>query len=165
MHRVETPEDIHVVADLAGEIWRDHYAPIIGLTQTDYMLATFQSAPAISRQIAEGYQYYLTMAGDVPAGYVAFVRNDAGGTALLSKLYVRRSHRRRGLARTMVAFVEDLCRAAGVRELWLTVNRHNTGSIAFYQQAGFVITGTLITDIGHGFVMDDFRMAKPIRQS
>ncbi|MDD3441568.1 MAG: GNAT family N-acetyltransferase, partial [Kiritimatiellae bacterium] len=54
------------------------------------------------------------------------------------------------------------CAELGCRELWLTVNKHNTGSIAFYERMGFRKTGALVTDIGHGFVMDDWRMAKEI---
>jgi len=34
----------------------------------------------------------------------------------------------------------------------------DSGSIAFYKHAGFVNAGTLVTDIGGGFVMDDYRM-------
>ena len=47
-------------------------------------------------------------------------------------------------------------------ELWLTVNRNNAGSIAFYERAGFRKTNELVTDIGAGFVMDDWRMAKSV---
>jgi ribosomal protein S18 acetylase RimI-like enzyme len=46
--------------------------------------------------------------------------------------------------------------------LWLTVNRHNTGSIAFYQHLGFKVSGTVVQDIGSGFVMDDYKMVKAI---
>jgi diamine N-acetyltransferase len=44
----------------------------------------------------------------------------------------------------------------------LTVNRHNAGPIAFHQRMGFTIAGTLVQDIGQGFVMDDYKMIKPI---
>ena len=43
---VRTPADVNSVAALARVIWNQHYVPIIGQAQTDYMLAKFQSASA-----------------------------------------------------------------------------------------------------------------------
>lgn len=48
-------------------------------------------------------------------------------------------------------------------ELWLTLNKHNAGSIAFYEKMGFRKTEALVTDIGGGFVMDYWRMAIGVR--
>jgi len=162
---VRAPADIDAVAALARDIWNQHYVPIIGQAQTDYMLATFQRAPAIARQIAEGYEYYIAMEHGIQAGYFAIVPNPTECSALLSKIYVKRERRGAGLGKTIMAFVEARCVELGIRELWLTVNRHNTGSIAFYQHVGFTITGSVVQDIGNGFVMDDYRMAKVLRQA
>jgi len=49
-----------------------------------------------------------------------------------------------------------------VRELWLTVNKDNADSIAFYRRVGFRIAGSSVMDIGGGFVMDDYRMVKGV---
>ena len=35
------------ISALAGEIWREHYTPIIGAEQVEYMLAKFQTAERI----------------------------------------------------------------------------------------------------------------------
>ena len=64
--------------------------------------------------------------------------------------------------KAMVTFIEKRCAEMGVRELWLTVNKHNSDSIAFYQRMGFTTTESLVQDIGNDFVMDDYRMAKQI---
>ena len=57
LERVETPSQIAAVAELARETWMQHYVPLIGAAQVEYMLARFQSAEAIARQIAaEGYE-------------------------------------------------------------------------------------------------------------
>ena len=42
----------------------------------------------------------------------------------------------------------------------LSVNKHNTRAIAAYRRNGFVIAESVVTDIGGGFVMDDYVMAK-----
>lgn len=162
LEKVESPAQIAAVAELARETWTRHYGPIIGMDQVDYMLDRFQSPEAIARQIAaEGYEYYLAPG----AGYLALVPEPGQGRVLLSKIYVREERRGTGLGRALVAFAENRCRELNGRELWLTVNKHNTGSIAFYERRGFRKTGPMVTDIGAGFVMDDWRMAKPIDPS
>jgi GNAT superfamily N-acetyltransferase len=164
MHAVESPADIAVVAALAHDIWRQHYVPIIGLAQTDYMVAKFQSAAAIARQMTEGYRYYLARKDGVDVGYFALVPDFRESRALLSKLYVRPEQQGAGIGKAIIAFVEAQCAALGIQELWLTVNRNNTGSIAFYKRTGFTVAETLVQDIGNGFVMDDYKMVKALRR-
>ncbi len=157
--RVENPEQIAAVAALAEEIWMRHYVPIIGAAQVRYMLAKFQSPAAIARQIAaEGCEYYLAPG----AGYLALMPDPAKKTMLLSKIYVREERRGEGRGRALVEFAERRCAACGCGELWLTVNRHNAGSIAFYERLGFRKTREVATGIGGGFVMDDWWMAKRV---
>ena len=40
--------------------------------------------------------------------------------------------------------------------IWLTVNKHNNGTIAVYKKFGMKIIRSQVTDIGNGFVMDDY---------
>ena len=159
LERVESREQIAAVAALAREIWMQHYVPIIGAAQVEYMLEKFQRAAAIARQIAgEGYEYYWAP----DAGYLALVPDLEKKLVLLSKIYVRGARRGTGLGRALMEFAEKRCGELGCGELWLTVNRNNAGSIAFYERMGFRKTNELVTDIGRGFVMDDWRMAKII---
>ena len=60
----------------------------------------------------------------------------------------------------MLELAEQRARELGCTELWLTVNRHNAATIAFYERMGLRKTQELVQDIGHGYVMDDWRMAK-----
>ena len=157
--RVSRQEQIAAVVELARETWTRHYGPIIGMAQVEYMLDRFQSPEAIARQIsAEGYEYYLVQ----DAGYLALVPEPGQGRVLLSKIYVIEERRGTGLGRVLVDFAENRCRELNGRELWLTVNKHNRGSIDFYERRGFRKTGPLVTDIGAGFIMDDWRMAKTV---
>ena len=50
---VQIKADFEIVADLAKEIWTEHYTPIIGWQQVEYMLEKFQSATEIENQIKE----------------------------------------------------------------------------------------------------------------
>lgn len=158
---VHTPEHCAQVAQLAREIWREHYLPIIGQNQVDYMLKKFQSAPAILEQIGKSHEYFLVVQDDRNAGYIAVVPSGKG-QMLLSKLYVLKSERGHGLGKKALQFVEGLCRERGITLLWLTVNKNNVHSIDWYFRMGFNNTGSTIQDIGGGFVMDDFRLEKEI---
>ncbi|MBT3380757.1 MAG: GNAT family N-acetyltransferase [Lentisphaerae bacterium] len=160
----KTPGDIAIVADLAHEIWTEHYVPIIGQAQVDYMLPRFQSPEAIAEQLGKkGYHYYLIRDPDqVSVGYLALIPNEPPGAMFLSKVYVRKSGRGKGLGKAMMAYAVTVSKEQGLSPLWLTVNRHNTGSIAAYERLGFVNQGSIVQDIGGGFVMDDYKMVHPL---
>ena len=152
--------DLELVHDLAGDIWREHYTPIIGSEQVQYMLRNFQSATAIAEQIREGYVYYLLLSHDVPAGYLAYVKQPDKEGLQLSKLYVHRDMRGQGLGRAGLDLVQEHCPQLGLDLIWLTVNKHNSDSIAWYRHMGFEYAGSQVTDIGGGFVMDDYVLQK-----
>ena len=49
--KVTTGEEIKETAQLAHNIWNQHFVSIIGQAQTDYMLENFQSENAMAKQI------------------------------------------------------------------------------------------------------------------
>lgn len=150
-------EDNRVLARLAREIWTEHYPAIIGMDQVAYMLEHFQSESAIARDIAEnGYCYELASIDGTPAGYAAFRVDADKGEVFLGKLYLLRSYRGRGIARLMLDRIVQAGRAAGCGWVRLTVNKHNTASIAVYEAMGFAVFDEVKTAIGGGFFMDDY---------
>ena len=78
----------------------------------------------------------------------------------LEQLYLLEALRGRGLGAYMLDAAEDAARRHGRHTLVLTVNKHNAGSIAVYKQRGFTLREQAVFDIGNGFVMDDYVMAK-----
>ena len=159
---VSAPEQVREVAALAKEIWGEHYRGLLTPGQITYMVYRFQSEEAITLQLSEGYQYRLITVGDEPAGYAAYRTEEE--RLFLSKLYVRKRFRRRGLARRTVDGLNRLCREQGLVALYLTVNRENAGSIAAYLAMGFRKVREQVTDIGEGYVMDDFIMEKAVER-
>lgn len=158
---VDTSSQIDTVAWLATEIWREHYTPIIGAAQVEYMLTQFQSPAAIKRQIAhEDYKYYLLETEGAAQGYLAV--QPQGDCLFLSKLYVRAAARAQGLSRAAIHFAEQCAHQLQLKQLALTVNRQNLLAITIYERLGFINTGPVVADIGGGFVMDDYRMEKPL---
>ncbi len=162
--RVQTREQISDVANLAREVWTEHYASIVGQEQVDYMLGKFQSAEAIAAQLADGYEYFTVSAEGRTEGYMALIPEVDDGTCMLSKLYVRQSGRGHGFGRVMLEGAVGFCRERRIGTIWLTVNKNNTDSLAWYLRMGFRNVGSIVQDIGGGFVMDDYRMEKSISQ-
>jgi len=156
---VDSEPAIASVAALATTIWREHYTPIIGAAQVAYMLERFQSAEALREQIGSGaLHYFLIVSEGVEAGYLAFAPR--GETLFLSKLYVLKTQRGKGLGAKAVGFAEAWGKERGMQRMELTVNRDNSASIAAYGRMGFVTLRAAVADIGGGFVMDDWVMEK-----
>ena len=155
--QVVTNDDLALVAALAKEIWTEHYTPIIGRAQVDYMLGNIQSEHAIQQQIdRENFLYYLIETEGTFVGYIGVQLGDK--ELFLSKVYVRESERGKGLGGEAICFVTGLARRRGAEKISLTVNKNNTVAIRSYEKYGFNNLGSTVKDIGGGFVMDDYRM-------
>ncbi len=155
---VLTPEHIQKLVILAHKIWNQHFVPLIGQAQVDYMLDRFQSEPAISEAITEGVEYTLIQNEGIEAGYLALIPDQPPGKMMISKLYLDIRYRGLGLGRAMLNFIREKAGKKGIKVLWLTVNRNNHDSIDWYIRRGFQVTRELKKDIGGGFYMDDLIM-------
>ena len=80
----------------------------------------------------------------------------------LHKLYLLPEMQGRGLGSRLLQHVEREVRAGAGRRLILSVNKRNAKAITAYKRNGFVIAESVVTDIGGGFVMDDYIMAKDL---
>jgi ribosomal protein S18 acetylase RimI-like enzyme len=158
IENVHTPEQMQRVEALAREIWQEHYTPIIGQDQVDYMLEAFQSTEAMLQQLGEGYRYYLLKDEGEAVGYMA-VRPESE-RLFLSKFYLKAPHRGRGHGRAALAFLTTLAAENRLKKIALTVNRNNTLALKAYEKLGFVNAGAVVQEIGRGFVMDDYRMER-----
>lgn len=157
---VSDNNQIEIIEGLASEIWHEYFTPIIGLAQVDYMLDKFQSKQAIAEQIKNGFLYFSISSSDETIGYFAVLPKEK--ELFLSKLYIQAAQRNRGYGRRVIQYIEQLAVKKGFSKISLTVNRYNNATIKAYEKFGFENTGTLVQDIGHGFVMDDYKMEKKL---
>ena len=153
----DTDSKIREIAALAELIWNQHFVPIIGKEQVDYMVEKFQSYPALKNQIKhDGYEYYQIYSSGSFAGYIG-IREESNGL-FLSKLYIHQDFRGRHLATKAFRFLVNICRERSLRKIWLTCNKYNKNTLAVYNHLGFKVTDDQVADIGNGFVMDDYIM-------
>lgn len=155
--------DLPVVAELAGIIWRKHYPGIIAVEQIEYMLANGYSLSALRRFVTdEGAGLDLAYVGDRVAGFAAYYRPARADELKLDKLYVHQDFQSRGVGRKLIAAAEAAAIAQGRTTLILNVNKQNAQAIRAYERNGFRVREAVVVDIGGGFVMDDYVMAKRI---
>ena len=95
-----------------------------------------------------------------PVAFAAWCRIDEPATTKLDKLYVAQEFHRSGIGRRLIAHVEQAARCDGSSTLVLNVAKRNVSSIDAYRRCGFVTREEVVVDIGSGFVMDDYVMAK-----
>jgi ribosomal protein S18 acetylase RimI-like enzyme len=161
--------DFAIVRGLAGTIWRQHHAAIISAGQIDYMLAERFSDDALREHVQAADRWLeLLRVGQKPVGYCGYelAGLDGDGSAAadlkLGQLYLLESHRGMGLGWHMLRHVEARASELGRRGLWLQVNKKNAVAIVFYRSAGFEVIREAVFEIGGGFVMDDYVMAKQV---
>lgn len=139
---------------LATKIVREHFDPIIGKEQNDYMINKFQSVAAITEQLEHGYEYYFVCdESKNNIGFMAFYpRKDK---MYLSKFYLDKIHRGKGYSKEMLKFVVKNTKKAKLSFITLNVNRDNS-AVKVYEHLGFTKCREENNDIGNGFFMDDF---------
>ena len=154
--------DFSAVEALAKAIWREHYSKLLSEDQIEYMLARKYTQEDLAPFIDAPDRWFdvLRVEGEI-GGFLRCVRENASELKL-SEIYLSKAFRGLGLGQLLLARAETLARSAGCRAIVLYVNRRNTGAVEVYERAGFAIKRECDFDIGHGYVMDDYLMEKPL---
>lgn len=153
--------DYECISKLADIIWHEHYIKIISLEQIEYMLEKYNSVKSIEERIEDGHLFFYMTYNNVPVGYMTIGKEI--DYLYISKLYVLKEHRGKKIAKTAMLYAESMALKQGLLAVKLHVNKYNTNSISVYEKMGFVNIESVITDIGKGFIMDDYLMMKLIK--
>jgi diamine N-acetyltransferase len=153
--------DIPLLRQLAERVWRDYYPAIIGQAQVDYMLPLMYSEEVIRQEIADGVVWELALGENGPMAFLS-IGLDSDGRAKLHKLYLDSDVHGRGFGQQLIQRAIEIARELAASELWLQVNKQNARAIRAYERAGFHLEKEAVFDIGGGFVMDDFILARSV---
>ena len=151
------------LATLAGEIWREYWPAHLGVAQTEYMVEKFQSLEVIVRDMRDhAYEYWFVHAADDGrvVGYTGGHVEPETDRFFISKIYLLAPERGRGFARAIIEAYDELLCDRGLKAMYLTVNKYNELGIRAYRGCGFTTIDAVETDIGSGFVMDDYIMER-----
>lgn len=148
--------DIEIIRSLALEIWPKTYADTYSPQQVIYMLNKWFSEASIQSQMIAGHQYLLINAGIQHIGFASY-SEVAPSVFKLHKIYVLPVYQGLGAGKfTMEKIIAELT-AKNAAALTLNVNHHNPAK-AFYEQLGFTVIKTEFSEVGNGYISNDYVM-------
>jgi ribosomal protein S18 acetylase RimI-like enzyme len=143
------------VYKLASEIWNDNYKDIISKNQIDYMLNLMYNPIRLQQDLKEGYNWEFISYNNKIVGYIAYVIKD-DNRVFLSKIYLKNEVQGLRIGKKALQYVIDFAKTNNCPAVYLTVNKGNIKGIRAYKNIGFTIITEDVTDIGSGYVMDDY---------
>ncbi|WP_153114928.1 GNAT family N-acetyltransferase [Rhodocyclus tenuis] len=156
--------DIAEVAALARVVWQATYPGIISQAQIDHMLGDRYGRARVANELATpGIWWDVARVDGVLVGFAASLTTLRQGEMKLDKLYVDPAQQRQGIGGALIDTVVARARdVVGCSTLILAVNKQNSRAITAYDKYGFSVRESVRVDIGNGFVMDDFIMARTL---
>lgn len=154
--------DISLLQQLAHTIWHSHYPGIITVEQIEFMLSNMYSASQISKELDEGYYWVIIISEQQPVGFLSYHVEDQKKCVKLNKLYVLVAYHGKGIGQAALEYVKEEAKRLKANKLYLAVNKQNVKAIQAYRKAGFASEKEVVTEIGNGYVMDDYIMSVAI---
>jgi GNAT superfamily N-acetyltransferase len=151
---------IDALVELIGEIWPEVFVPLIGKEQVDYMLVHYQGKEVITGEIEQGLRYFLVEKDGGRIGYFAYRLED--DRLFISKVYLKKPYRGRGLASEIFAYFEGHARENQKKKLFLHVNRFNRNAVDVYLHRGFEIVKIADEPLGEKYFLNDYWMEKKL---
>lgn len=155
-------ENLPAISQLAGVIWRACYPGIITPDQIEYMLSRMYSLETLREQLNNHVHYPLLFLNNELVGFASYGTSDDPAVFKLHRLYLHPDCHGRGLGSFLLRHCEQQARNLGGRRLILNVNKRNAKAMAVYRRNGYRIIESVVLDIGNGFVMDDYVLAKEL---
>lgn len=172
-----TPTDYETIRKIAHATWPETFGHILSGAQIDYMLRMMYSVDELEKQAADGVVFKLLLEAQRgnknvnpnpnylraavtrfrPVGYVGYQQDYLPGTTKIHKIYLLPGTQGKGYGKAMIREVAMIARNAGQSKLRLDVN-HQNKAIGFYEHLGFEKIERCDTEIGNGYLMEDWIM-------
>lgn len=150
------PEGSEELSAYAYDIMEEYFTTFLPKDLVVKVFERFMLPNSIIKEISEGFRFmYILVDGD-RVGFTAI--QPQGDDVLLSKIYIQKDQRGKGLGTEAMRQLKDISRELGAKRLYLYVNRNNIPSIKMYEKNGFTIEKNADTDLGDGLVMNDYIM-------
>lgn len=151
-----TPEQIHIVQEIAYATWPETFGKILSAEQITYMLGMMYDDASLRSQITErGHVFLLANVDGVYGGFASYELSYKNSpVSKLHKIYILPTMQGKNVGKALMTEVASIAREAGMQYLTLNVNRGNN-AVGFYQRYGFEKIGEEDIDIGNGYFMND----------
>ena len=153
---IQVYEDlVPLLSNVASSIFVDYYTDLIGKAQAEYMADMFLSEENLSKEINNGAVCKLMFVNGIPVGFTEYKLDKE--RVFLSKLYLHVSFRGKKLGRELLNDVINYAKENKKNKIYLTCNKYNP-TLKKYLKMGFKQIDDVVSDIGNGYVMDDYIM-------
>ncbi len=161
--QLATTKDIPVIQALAAKIWTVTYSSILSPEQMVFMMDMMYSDQSLQQQMTEKeHQFIIMVDGEAPIAYAAYSKTDDADIYKLHKIYLDPAYQGKGAGKFLLNTIADQVAAKGAAILELDVNRFNKAKL-FYEKMGFSVIKEKNTDIGNGYLMEDYVMQKSLK--
>ena len=153
--RTATAGDVDVVADYHERCFRKTYHSqlLAGEIEVPNREGTREQLCDWFRPDSE-FETRVAVVDGIPIGHFTVKGHQ------LVHLFVEPVHQGKGLGRRLLAQGEAMIAAAGHTEFELHARVENLAAIAFYETAGWAVTGHLVHTVEHGISYDERVLAK-----
>lgn len=153
-----TPSDFPIITSIAQRTWPNTFAEILSPEQIEYMLEMMYSEAALHEQTSKkGHRFLLLKEEEEAVAYASYEIDYLPGTAKIHKLYCLPATQGKGYGKALIFAVAELVREQRQQRLRLDVNYQNK-AVGFYHYLGFETVDRIDTNIGQGFLMEDYVM-------
>lgn len=155
--------DLNTIQEIAYKSWPDTYGAILSQDQIDYMLDLWYAKDVLIDAMTNKKHFFLlAFEGTVCLGFASYEHNYLNKKITrLHKIYLLPEAQGKGVGKLLLAAVENLAQRNDSDFITLNVNKFNK-ALAFYQKIGFEITDEYDTEIGNGYLMEDYSMQKKL---
>ncbi len=154
-------QDLETIQEIARTTWFSCYKEILSKEQIEYMLQNMYNDEVLSPSILAG-NFYIIKEDDRAIGFVETLLNYPHECLFrIQKIYILPEYQGKGVGKFAfknLNFIAEMQHQTGFH---LNVNKYNP-ALNFYLKIGFKIIKEEVIDIGSGYVMDDYVLAKKI---
>jgi len=152
--------ELHILTELANDIWPRVYSSMISQAQMEYMLKWMYATDVLQDKLDDGQLFYIYTKATRPVAYL-HLEPVSDHVLKIQKIYVHPDYHQSGIGRQLIEFSAEVARNMQCSSLELQVNRTNP-AVGFYERLGFAVMEEKDFDIGNGFFMNDFVMKRSI---
>ncbi|MBI3481376.1 MAG: GNAT family N-acetyltransferase [Bacteroidetes bacterium] len=158
-----TAQDIPLIQRLAHQVWYVTYGPLQPKEKVDFLYNLMYSTSSLTEQMEKKNHKFLLAKDETGyLGYASYEINYKNqGKTKIHKIYVMPNAQGKGVGKELANHIGSIAKQYKNQAILLDVYRHNS-AIQFYEKIGFKKVGEQITDVGNGFVMDDFVLEKSV---
>lgn len=157
-------DELTTVQKLAHAIWLACYPGIISDAQIRYMLSIWYQPGNMAHEMQARDVWYALVEVEArgAVGYISFEKLAMEPVLFINKLYLLPEVHGLGLGGLTLRWTQERARDLRCKTVRLRVNKRNATAIRAYLRHGFHFTEDVCSDIGSGFVMDDYVMEKAV---